>query len=63
AGDSVDVEMEFPVSLDFALPDVQRVLLLSRALIEPQGGRLAISQGEQPLLRIKLCWPADPGGA
>ncbi|MDH5537919.1 MAG: HAMP domain-containing protein, partial [Rhizobacter sp.] len=42
AGDSVDVEMEFPVSLDFALPDVQRVLLLSRALIEPQGGRLAI---------------------
>ena len=57
----VEVELEFPVMLDFSRPEVQRVLLLSRAMIESLRGRLALGQDDAPLLRIKLAWPADPG--
>jgi two-component system, NtrC family, sensor kinase len=57
----VEVQMEFPVALDFSQPGVQRVLLLSRAMIESLRGRLALGQDDPPLLRIKLAWPADPG--
>jgi signal transduction histidine kinase len=60
---SVDVLLEFPVRLDFTRAEVQRVLLLSRAMIEPLGARLAFGQDSGPLLRIKLAWPADPAKA
>jgi two-component system, NtrC family, sensor kinase len=59
----VEVLLEFPVRLDFTRADVQRVLLLSRAMIEPLGARLAFGQDSGPLLRIKLAWPADPAKA
>ena len=60
---SVEVLLEFPVRLDFTRAEVQRVLLLSRAMIEPLGARLAFGQDGGPLLRIKLAWPADPAKA
>ncbi|QTN23825.1 HAMP domain-containing protein [Rhizobacter sp. AJA081-3] len=59
----VEVLLEFPVRLDFTRADVQRALLLSRAMIEPLGARLAFGQDSGPLLRIKLAWPADPAKA
>jgi signal transduction histidine kinase len=60
---AVEVLLAFPVQLDFSRADVQRVLLLSRAMIEPLGARLAFGQDSGPLLRIKLAWPADPAKA
>ena len=63
AGGSVEVQLEFPVSLDLTRSDVQRALLLSHAMLEPTRGQLAIAQGPEPLLRIQLTLPADPGGA
>jgi two-component system, NtrC family, sensor kinase len=60
---AVEACLEFPVRLDFSRADVQRVLLLSRAMIEPLGARLAFGQDADPLLRIKLAWPAEPGKA
>ncbi len=42
--------------------EVQRSLLLSRAIVEPLRGRLAFGQVDGPLQRIKLLLPADPGG-
>ena len=59
----VEVLLEFPVRLDFTRAEVQRVLLLSRAMIEPLGARLAFGQDSGPVLRIKLAWPADPAKA
>lgn len=59
----VEVLLEFPVHLDFTRAEVQRVLLLSRAMIEPLGARLAFGQDSGPVLRIKLAWPADPAKA
>jgi hypothetical protein len=32
-------------------------------MIEPLGARLAFGQDADPLLRIKLAWPAEPGKA
>ncbi|MDH5540750.1 MAG: HAMP domain-containing protein [Rhizobacter sp.] len=63
AADAVDVVLDFPVRLDFTRQDVQRALLMIRATIEPMGARLALSQDEDPAVRVKLCWPVDPGGA
>lgn len=57
----VTLQISFPPLLDFNRPDVQRALLVCRAIIEPQGGRLALGQDEGPLLRIKLTLPAHPG--
>lgn len=59
---AVEVQMDFPVALDFTQPEVQRQLLLTRAMVEPLGGRLAFGQDPHPMLRIKLAWPADSGG-
>ena len=58
---SVEVGLRFPVQLDFSRPEVQRTLLLSRATIEPVGGRLAFGQDETPALSVKLALPADGG--
>ncbi|WP_298834195.1 HAMP domain-containing protein [uncultured Piscinibacter sp.] len=56
---AVEVQLEFPVQLDFTRGEVQRALLLSRAMIEPLGARLAFGQDLGPVLRIKLAWPAE----
>ena len=60
AAASAEIEFAFPVQLDYARAEVQRALLLSRATIEPLGGRLALHQQAGPVLRIQLAWPADP---
>ena len=60
-GDAIEVQLALPPVLDFNRPEVQRALLICRALIEPQGGRLAFGQDDGPLLRLRLVLPADPG--
>lgn len=60
---SVDMVFEFPVRLELTQPQVQRALLLSRAMIEPLHGRLELSQDAGPVLRIQLAWPTQPVGA
>ena len=57
----ITLQISFPPLLDFSRPEVQRALLICRAIIEPQGGHLALGQGEGPLLRIRLTLPAEPG--
>jgi signal transduction histidine kinase len=60
--DGVAVQMLFPPVLDFTRGEVQRSLLLCRAIVEPLRGQLAFGQVDGPLQRIKLHLPADPGG-
>ena len=60
-GADVEVQVALPPVLDFDRPEVQRALLICRALIEPQGGRLAISQDDGSLLRLKLSLSAGTG--
>jgi signal transduction histidine kinase len=60
--DGVSLQILFPPVLDFTRAEVQRSLLLSRAIVEPLRGRLAFGQVDGPLQRIKLLLPADPGG-
>jgi signal transduction histidine kinase len=55
------VRMTLPVALDFTRPALQRTLTLCRAIIEPQGGRLAFDQSEGGGLRCTLFLPADTG--
>lgn len=57
----VEISLLFPPVLDFARGDVQRSLLLSRAIVEPLGARLAFGQVEGPLLRITLALPSIEG--
>lgn len=60
-GGLVEVSLLFPPVLDFTRPEVQRSLLLSRAIIEPLKARLAFGQVDGPLLRITLSLPSDGG--
>jgi two-component system, NtrC family, sensor kinase len=62
-GGGVEVVLAFPVRLDFERPQVQRSLLLARAVIEPMRGRLAFGQEDEPLMKIKLSLPANVAGA
>jgi two-component system, NtrC family, sensor kinase len=59
--DSVAVRMLLAPALDFTRGEVQRGLLLARAIIEPLHGRLALGQVEDGRQRIKLTLPAEPG--
>lgn len=59
--DGVSVQWFFAPVLDFSRGEVQRSLLLCRAVVEPLRGRLAFGQVEGPLQRIKLSLPAEPG--
>ncbi len=59
----VNVLLEFPVHLDLAQPQNQRVLTQSRAFVEPLSVRLDFDQGAGPMLCVKLAWPVDTGGA
>lgn len=62
-GQALAVQVLLAPSLDFTRPEVQRSLLLARAIIEPLRGRLALGQVGDGRQRIKLTLPADPGGA
>ncbi len=57
----VQVELCFAPALDFTRAEVQRSLLLCRAILEPLRGWLAFGQVEGPLQRIQLSLPAEPG--
>ena len=61
AGPDITVRMSLPAVLDFRRPELQRALLICRALIEPQGGRLAFGQDDQGRLNFQLSLPADAG--
>jgi len=56
------VQILFPAALDFTRGDVQRSLLLCRAIVEPLQGRLAFGQAEGTLQRIQWQLPVDAGG-
>jgi signal transduction histidine kinase len=58
----IGVTMDFPPALDFTRAEVQRTLLLARAIVEPLNGQLAFGQGEGQGLRVNLRLPADSGG-
>ena len=60
---TLQVQLEFPARLDPADLQAQRMVLLSRAMIEPLRGRLEISQDAGPVLRFQLTWPIDPDAA
>jgi len=57
----IEVRLQFPPVLDFTRSEVQRTLLLSRAIIEPLRGQLAFGQVGGSGLRIKLALPAEAG--
>lgn len=58
---SIAVQLLLAPALDFTRPEVQRSLLLARAIIEPLRGRLALGQFEDGRQRIKLTLPAGSG--
>ena len=59
---AVEVRFVFPLPLDLAQPQHQRLLLSSRAILEPMRGQLAIGQDEGLGLCITLTLAAEPGG-
>ncbi len=59
----VEVRLDFPPVLDFTRGEVQRAMLLARAIVEPLRCRLAFGQAGGQGLRVKLALPADFGGA
>jgi nitrogen-specific signal transduction histidine kinase len=61
-GRFVEVSFDFPPVFDFTRGEVQRSLLLARAIAEPLRGRLAFSQAEGQRLHIKLALPAEHTG-
>ena len=58
-GADIRLSLSLPPVLDFTRPELQRALLICRALIEPQGGRLELGQDEGVLLRVQLSLPAE----
>jgi signal transduction histidine kinase len=56
-----ELSLLFPPVLDFSRSEVQRSLLLCRAVVEPLGARLAFGQGEGHHLRITLSAPSGEG--
>lgn len=56
------IEIAFPRVLDFSRREVQRSLLLSRAIVEPLRGRLAFGQVGEAALRIQLTLPVETDG-
>ena len=55
----VEVAMEFPAQLDFTRAQVQRGLMLVRAIVEPLRVRLELDQDAGETQQIKLTWPAE----
>lgn len=60
--EGISVQVRFSGRLDFARAEVQRSLLLCRAIVEPLRGRLAFDQDPPLQQRIKLNLPSNPGG-
>lgn len=60
--DGVSLQVLFEPVLDFSRGEVQRSLLLCRAVLEPLRAQLAFGQVEGPLQRIKFSLPAGSGG-
>lgn len=60
--DGISVQVLLPPVLDFTRAEVQRSLLLCRAVVEPLRGQLAFDQVAGPLQRVKLHLPATLGG-
>lgn len=60
--DGISMQVRFSGRLDFERAEVQRSLLLCRAIVEPLRGRLAFDQDQPPLQRIKLTLRSNPGG-
>jgi len=60
-GQGAELQLLFPPVLDFNRPEVQRRLLLSRAIVEPLRAQLAFGQVEGPLLKMTLSLPPDGG--
>jgi two-component system, NtrC family, sensor kinase len=58
AGARVTLQLSLPPVLDVNRPELQRSLAICRAMIEPQGGRLALGQDGSTLLRFQLSLPA-----
>lgn len=58
-GADIRLRLTLPPVLDFSRPELRRVLLICRALVEPQGGRLELSQEDGPLLRVEFKLPAE----
>lgn len=61
-GNAVACRLLFAPCLDFSRAEVQRCLLLVRAIVEPLQGQLALGQAEAGQQRIKLLLPVDAGG-
>jgi two-component system, NtrC family, sensor kinase len=59
---TVQVRFEFPAPLEPRASAPERTLGLCRAMIEPLGGRLALSQDAEGPTRINLILPAVSGG-
>ncbi len=60
--DGVSLQILFEPVLDFSRGEVQRSLLLCRAVLEPLRAQLAFGQVEGPLQRIQFSLPAGAGG-
>ena len=61
-GGDIETWIECPPVLDFTRGELQRTVLLARAIVEPLRGRLAFGQADGQILRIKLALPAEGGG-
>ncbi len=61
-GPMVEMRLDFPRVLDFNRGEVQRALLLARAIVEPLKGRLAVGQASLDDQRLRISLPADAGG-
>jgi two-component system, NtrC family, sensor kinase len=61
-GNCVEIQLVFPLRLDFARAEVQRALLLVRAIIEPMHVRLEVHQDAPELHNVKLLWPSTVEG-
>lgn len=55
--DGVGLDVCVPARLDFALPTVQRVMLLAQSNMESLGGRFHLSQDASPRLTMSLTIP------
>lgn len=58
----IEIALAIPVPLAFTRPEVQRLLLLVRAMVEPLSARLELDQETGTGQRIKLRWPIHSGG-
>ncbi len=61
-GSEPTLQLTLPPVLDVNRHELQRTLAICRAMIEAQGGRIALHQDDAALLRIQLSLPECAGG-